>query len=605
MEIPIELKEKIVPDLHVMVTALSTEWGIYDRPESFYECEARYQVFEGARYHFALSKEGCVLSTDPLSVETSGIITNFPGRRCDGLIEPNIYVGTLQLFVLDARVEGPSRILGEFSLEVQSVKTNYRSDYRQMIRDIAEYSADLLMRHTSPVKQMFEVDYEHDSRSMYQQFAFVKGFIDSHEFDEAIHRVLSTPVTRWKTVEVSRDLRSVKRIGRKVLQQFASSANQSPFPARNNVKTSLQSVPSRVYTADKTESVDSPANQFVKYALKSFSNVCRHILSDHNFGGRLHREASSLDEKLELYINDATFDEVSDLSVLPLNNPVLLRKEGYREILRTWLAMNQAAALTWAGGDHVYGANKKDVATLYEYWVFFMLLEAVQEHFKLEYQGIEELINVSNGVHHLNLEKGKALTVRGVLTGACRSFQVKFCYNRSFVSAKIYPEGGSWTQTMRPDYTVSIWPDGIDEQIAENMESIVHVHFDAKYKVDLSKFHEEVDLDTEHIEQRKGIYRRADLLKMHAYKDAIRRTAGAYVIYPGQAGNPYLRRGFHEIVPGLGAFPLSPTANQSETGLLSIKSFIGEIIVHLQSKLSQRERLAQWTYFIHKDRPIS
>ncbi len=66
MEIPIELKGKTVPDLHVTVTALSAEWGIYDRPESFYECEARYKVFVGARYNIALSKDGCVLIKEPL-----------------------------------------------------------------------------------------------------------------------------------------------------------------------------------------------------------------------------------------------------------------------------------------------------------------------------------------------------------------------------------------------------------------------------------------------------------------------------------------------------------------------------------------------------------
>jgi predicted component of viral defense system (DUF524 family) len=37
----------------------------------------------------------------------------------------------------------------------------------------------------------------------------------------------------------------------------------------------------------------------------------------------------------------------------------------------------------------------------------------------------------------------------------------------------------------------------------------------------------------EKAENRKGIYKNADLLKMHAYKDAIRRTGGAYVLYPG------------------------------------------------------------------------
>ena len=46
---------------------------------------------------------------------------------------------------------------------------------------------------------------------------------------------------------------------------------------------------------------------------------------------------------------------------------------------------------------------------------------------------------------------------------------------------------------------------------------------------------------------------------MHAYRDAIRRSAGAYVIYPGdEERTPFMEH--HEVLPGLGAFPLRPGA---------------------------------------------
>ena len=50
---------------------------------------------------------------------------------------------------------------------------------------------------------------------------------------------------------------------------------------------------------------------------------------------------------------------------------------------------------------------------------------------------------------------------------------------------------------------------------------------------------------------------------MHAYRDAIRRTAGAYVLYPGNDGDDkrfeeFDHRGFHEVLPGLGAFAIRP-----------------------------------------------
>ena len=119
---------------------------------------------------------------------------------------------------------------------------------------------------------------------------------------------------------------------------------------------------------------------------------------------------------------------------------------------------------------------------------------------------------------------------------------------------------------MRPDYSLSFWPFGITEKEAEEQELITHIHFDAKYKVEnkLKDFIEQIEIknDNEYLneekkENRSGIYKNADLLKMHAYKDAIRRTGGSYVLYPGYKS--VKQKGFHEIIPGLGAFPVRPS----------------------------------------------
>lgn len=89
------------------------------------------------------------------------------------------------------------------------------------------------------------------------------------------------------------------------------------------------------------------------------------------------------------------------------------------------------------------------------------------------------------------------------------------------------------------------------------------------------------------------IYKRGDLLKMHAYKDAIRRTSGAYILYPGNTA-PKKIRGFHEIIPGLGAFCLSPSSADEDEKV--IKSFLIDIREHLLNRASERERVA---YYAH------
>ncbi|MBX9450196.1 MAG: hypothetical protein KL787_10970 [Taibaiella sp.] len=201
------------------------------------------------------------------------------------------------------------------------------------------------------------------------------------------------------------------------------------------------------------------------------------------------------------------------------------------------------------------------------------------------------------------MKQGRHYPINGIYDTGSRKLAIRFSYNRTFSGVKDYPHAGSWTALMRPDYTLSFWPAGITEAEAELQELIVHIHFDAKYKIDhLNKFLEPSSpaaLMQEKKENNKGIYKNADLLKMHAYKDAIRRTGGAYVLYPGHTA--LSRRGFHEIIPGLGAFPVRPSKTDDGTGAL--KAFILAIIDHFINRTSQREKLAYHTFDIFKEKP--
>lgn len=152
---------------------------------------------------------------------------------------------------------------------------------------------------------------------------------------------------------------------------------------------------------------------------------------------------------------------------------------------------------------------------------------------------------------------------------------------------------------------MSVWPQGLSEKNAEKQEQIVHIHFDAKYKVnhfaiETSKGDDEEELNKIKQQERSGTYKNADLLKMHAYKDAIRRTGGAYILYPGDTETQF--KGFHELIPGLGAFSLNPNNEKEDVAKLS--DFIDEVIDHLINTASQRENIAAKAYDIHKAEPL-
>lgn len=84
---------------------------------------------------------------------------------------------------------------------------------------------------------------------------------------------------------------------------------------------------------------------------------------------------------------------------------------------------------------------------------------------------------------------------------------------------------------------------------------------------------------------------------MHAYRDAIRRSARAYILYPGNSSQEC--RGFHEILPGIGAFTINPSKNNR--GLEDLKVFLGDVVEHFLNRVSQREKMAYRTYEIYKN----
>jgi predicted component of viral defense system (DUF524 family) len=554
--------------------------------------ESQYQILEGCSYEYSFKKQKYYL-------KESEIISVSKRDKSSGRIVPNIYVGRLPIEIWNMHTK---ELEGKIELEVNSVKSSYRKDYRSMLEFITEKCTDLLLQSGSPVKQIFNPDYLKNSKTLYQRFAFIQSVINTEEFGEAVQRIISSPVTCWKEQPEQIDTRKIKRISGKELKQIGSGSNRISIPSTHSLsKIGLKDLPGKIESRRKADTVDTPENRFVKHALEVFLQLCYDIESKTKDNSLLKNEANAVIKMLESFLSHSIFREVSRPTTLRLNSPVLQRKEGYREILRTWLMFDLAALLVWKGGEDVYEAGKRDVATLYEYWLFFTLLELFGELFNLKPKDVSDLIIPSEDGLSLTLKQGKETAIEGVFDPGSRKLNVKFCFNRSFSGGMNYPKGGSWTKTMRPDYTLTIWPDGISENEAELQELIVHVHFDAKYKIDnLTEIINQTEDDENIVNGSiRGKYKNVDLLKMHAYKDAIRRTAGAYILYPGD--QTFKEEGFHEIIPGLGAFPIKPS--KSKNGTEKLKEFIKEVIAHFLNRASQSEKMSYRTFDIHKTKP--
>ena len=157
-------------------------------------------------------------------------------------------------------------------------------------------------------------------------------------------------------------------------------------------------------------------------------------------------------------------------------------------------------------------------------------------------------------------------------------------FNRQFMAKR-----ESWTATMRPDCSVLIRPLALTPgSDSESLE--MWLHFDAKYRVtgaQSASFSEEAD----QANLSRGSAKRDDLVKMHAYRDAIHRTAGAYILYPGD--DVVNQRQFSELLPGLGAFPLRP-GEEEALGVEAISHFLADVLDHVAEQASQHERDRFW-----------
>lgn len=567
--------------------------------------EAAVQLLEGVRYEYELSNPAYQLALARQYSDSQGVVlpSSLKGRMHCGVLNPGLLTGQLPL-----AVQADGVVVGRASVEVRSRKLSYKADYQHMLKDITKRCIDLLQEMRSPSAFKAEPDPGNDPETIGQRFAFVRALLQNRAFENALHRITTHPHQMWQHDVEDRPLSRGFKPSGKQLRQLAQGGRRVKVPEAHPLHSTLQTLPEHITVTRATLTEDTPENRFVKFALRSFHrflDTMRGQVKDDVKDARLLQEINALCTRLDEALASDVMRRASEPDFLPLGSPTLQRREGYREVLQAWLHFAMAAKLVWHGGEKVYGAGQRDVATLYEYWVFFELLYIVAEVFKLDQPVSKTLIEPTADGFGLKLKAGQhmALTGRSVQKG--RVLEVRFSYNRSFRTTSRSRVAGSWTQDLRPDYTLSLWPVGFTEEQAELQELMVHVHFDAKYRIEqaaeLLASREDRDavsdeelataLDKEKQDEKRGTYKRADLLKMHAYRDAIRRTQGAYVVYPGPTGGDKRMQGFHEVLPGLGAFALRPGS-----GTDAMTAFLQEVVAHVADRSSAREQQSFHTY---------
>ena len=414
-------------------------------------------------------------------------------------------------------------------IEIQSRKLNYNKHYPQMIGDLSKYSSGIIFESNSPIYQEFILDNE--NQSPYEKFMLLE-YILREEHLPSIIEYLSKNL--YSTLE---------NVKEEVPTSFASNINPDDLiDAIIDSEELYNNVPLRVNETKYEDTIDVAENRFYKYFLELITNRVDALLKQIP-EGYANDKLKSYKNELNYYLSQRYFKDISRLDHIPLNSQVLQKKEGYRDLLSYYLMFEFGFKLKWKDLTDKFKGHEKKLFDLYEYWSYFKLIEIMEDLCECEVN-FEDIFKISDDGLTIELKEGIVKQFN------YNDTKIDLLYNYSF--KKSNANFFSYSVKLRPDYTIVIHK--------ENMTYFIH--FDAKYKM----FVDSEDFKNE------------DIRKMHTYKDAIKNSIGAYIIYPGSKIKIYYEK--DDKTASVGAFGLTPGESYNIKNISNfIKNLIDKLVI--------------------------
>ena len=319
-------------------------------------------------------------------------------------------------------------------------------------------------------------------------------------------------------------------------------------------------VPGRINETRYEDTIDTPENRFLKYFLEYVRSKIKSLLNDVG-EGHVKDDLMGFYDKVNYFLSQRFFRDISNMNYIPLNSQVLQKKDGYKDIFKYFLMLELGTNITFDDVDDILKGYQKPLSTLYEYWCYFQLIEIVNSLTDTENE-VESFIDTEKW--SLNLDNIKILDNHfKPISINEKDIKITLMYHMNFEQDKKDGEDKyySYSLPLEPDYTLLIEYDNVRR----------FIHFDAKYKVDYKN---------------KKKYNSADVHKMHAYKDGIYDSIGAYILYPGDSPPEKFEKNVGAF-ESVGAFCLKPGKNKKENQKVIekiIKGIIDEITKPKKSK---------------------
>ena len=436
-----------------------------------------------------------------------------------------------------------------FTTEVLSYKMDYRTDMRNVIRDIEEEFAMLsysflketyLTLHNNPEKESTDLIWWQIFRDCFNSIS------------EAARLIISNPKRRLQTA---------------VRYERAERMPYMPAELENEYEE-FRNEPAHLYRMEEMYlSKDTVENRFLKYALQNiadrFKKVKKNVLSVLKADNlSMKKIIDEMDEELISLNNDPFFRGIGTFRGFTQDSLVMKQAAGYRDVYENWIVLQCGYDLQ----EGVMQLEVKDISELYEIWCFIKVKNMVQHILrntatlapigeKVGGEFIKSLIKGSKSEMVFLENEHPNIQLASVMYNPTTDDEEQLSDESETSDKTDIADTTSKTTEQRPDIVLRL-------SKKDNVVQYTYL-FDAKYRIRDTTIPKNNGVEVPPV---------GAIDQMHRYRDAIyythshdeklkREVIGGYVLYPGnlnkeQFVGSYYYRSIDEV--NIGAYPLKP-----------------------------------------------
>lgn len=444
-------------------------------------------------------------------------------------------------------------------IEVFPSKIDYKKDYLNILLDVNEEIYNLSFDFLKRTYLNMTLS-EKEGNSLTEFFSIFKYIYDN--LIKSINVIVNQPHHSLVKEERILPYHKLKKTSSETVRWLEKNTTSL-------VKIDNNYIPIKALNTNKTVTVDTYENQYLKYMIEMTIARLEELKRKYGLLYRADDEVflnrvNTMVKKLNSYIKSSFLNKVSSYQPRESFSLVFKMAPGYKDVYKYYLMLKKGLIMH---GD-VFKMSMKEMATLYEYWCFIKINSILRKKYKLIQN---DLVKINNSGVFVTLKKGSETQVTYQNPKNGELFTISY---NSLMKSETIPQ--------KPDNVFSIKKDGNDV--------VYNYIFDAKYRINFanqgSRYREYY---------KKPGPEEDDINTMHRYRDAIiyqksqesnieRNIFGAFVLFPYNNEQKYREHKFYKSIDlvNVGGIPFLPNSTKI------MEEFLDELIE--ESSLSTYER---------------